>query len=256
MDHNNYLNPPIEEAICEFCFTSNDEWDLTIPGKLQVELGNEYTGKPRRQNSMSVGDQSLESIRLKLEDELNRVELVNEEGTRLIGVGKDNLSIHLLRPYHDISKYEIGGWEEFEKRITHALKSYIQLTEREQIDWISVRYINKLVIPGKLVPLEEYLKCALLEIDGLPQNYSAFFNRTQYDYDKNHALILAYASLPSSNPRIKECLLDLDVIWHHHDTKPIGKKEILKIIRTLHKHAGNAFEAIITDKARELFNAE
>ena len=248
MDHGNYLNPPIEEAICEFCFTSDDQWDLTIPGKLQLELGNEYTGKPRTQNSMSVGDQS------KLKD-VNKVELVNEEGTRLICVGKDNLSIHMLRPYHDISKYEIGGWEEFEERITNALESYIQLTEREQIDWISVRYINKLVIPGKLVPLEEYLKCVLMEIDGLPQNYSDFFNRTQYDYDKNHTLILVYASLPSSDS-LKECLLDLDVIWHQHDTKSIGKNEILKIIRNLHKLAGNAFEAIITDKARELFNAD
>jgi len=96
MVHISYLNPPIEEAICEFRFTPNEEWDLTIPGKLQVELGNEYSGKSRSQNYMDFGGQPNQSINSKTKKELNRVELVNDGGNRLIGVGKDNLSIHTL----------------------------------------------------------------------------------------------------------------------------------------------------------------
>ncbi|MCY4308916.1 MAG: TIGR04255 family protein [Rhodobacteraceae bacterium] len=203
---------------------------------------------------MDFGGQPNQSINSKTKKELNRVELVNDGGNRLIGVGKDNLSIHMLRPYLDLSKFEIGGWEEFDKRIKNALEAYKKLSEREQINRVSVRYINKIVIPAEFVRLEEYLKCTLLQIEGLPQNYSDFFNSSEYNYDENHSLILTYASLPSSTSNQKECLLDLDVIWHH-DTNPIDKNGILKIITNLHHYAGIAFESVVTDKARELFNA-
>ena len=37
-----YRNPPIEEALCEFRFKPGRDWDLTIPGKLQAAIGEEY----------------------------------------------------------------------------------------------------------------------------------------------------------------------------------------------------------------------
>lgn len=36
-----YSNPPIEEAVCEFRFLPAEEWDLTMPGRLQSEIGDE-----------------------------------------------------------------------------------------------------------------------------------------------------------------------------------------------------------------------
>ena len=50
-----YKNPPIEEALCEFGFAPGPDWDPTIPGKLQAELGDEYSGKPREQRAVKVG---------------------------------------------------------------------------------------------------------------------------------------------------------------------------------------------------------
>ena len=49
-----YRNPPIEEALCEFRFLPGQEWDLTIPGKLHVILGEEYNGKPQEQKLVDI----------------------------------------------------------------------------------------------------------------------------------------------------------------------------------------------------------
>ena len=50
-----YKNPPIEEALCEFGFAPGPDWDPTIPGKLQAELGDAYSGKPGEQKAVQVG---------------------------------------------------------------------------------------------------------------------------------------------------------------------------------------------------------
>ncbi len=36
-----YRNPPIEEALCEFRYPPGQEWDLTIPCKFYLRLGDE-----------------------------------------------------------------------------------------------------------------------------------------------------------------------------------------------------------------------
>ena len=55
-----YRNPPIEEALCEFRFPPEQDWDPTIPGKLQTKFGDEYTGKPREQRVVEVGLEAQE----------------------------------------------------------------------------------------------------------------------------------------------------------------------------------------------------
>jgi uncharacterized protein (TIGR04255 family) len=46
MNRRTYKKPPIEEALCEFRFVSQ-EWDLTLPGRLYDEIKDEYPGKPK-----------------------------------------------------------------------------------------------------------------------------------------------------------------------------------------------------------------
>ena len=43
---------------------------------------------------------------------------------RMVGIGPDVLSVHMLRPYQDPDKAEEGGWVEFRPRIETALGAY------------------------------------------------------------------------------------------------------------------------------------
>ncbi len=249
-----YGNPPIKEALCEFRFAPGQDWDLTIPGKLQAALGEEYSGKPREQKAMQVGLHVKEGkpANLQYDEGLAKVQLPTRDGTRLVGVGPDVLSVHMLCPYQDSSSTEGGGWEEFAPRIAAALEAYRKVTEPNGINRVGVRYINQIAIPGTKIRVEEYLKCAHLEMTGLPEHYDNFLSRVEYLYDDRVRLILSYGLL-GALPNVVECLLDLDVIWQ--DNTPIEAGASLKVASDLHERAGAAFEAVVTDKARELFDA-
>ena len=251
-----YRNPPVEEAICEFRFVSDAGWDLTIPGRLQVALIDQYCGKSREQRAVRVGLHVGEGKPPNLEynEGLARVHLVANEGTRTVGVGPDVLSVHILRPYQNNLNLEKGGWEEFQRRIATALEAYWTVVEPIGISRVIVRYINKITLPsGKNVRVEEYLNCAYLEIEGLPKQYANFLSRVEYVYEDKVRLLLSYGLLGESQNGL-DCLLDMDVIWRPDET-PIERGASLEIASDLHERAGLAFEAIVTDKARELLDA-
>ena len=252
-----YKNPPIEEALCEFRFAPGQDWDLTIPGKLQGALGDGYSGKPREQKAMQVGlhVQDGKPANLEYGEGLARVQLVAKDGTRVVGVGRDVLSVHMLRPYQNTANIQKGGWQEFEPRIATALDAYWNVAEPSGITQVGVRYINKIALPVvNSVRVEDYLNCAYLEINGLPERYANFVSRVEYIYEDEIRLVLSYGLLGAS-PHVVDCLLDLDVIWQQNDV-PIEREMSLEVAGDLHRRVGIAFETLVTDKARELFDAD
>ena len=157
-----YRNPPIEEALCEFRFLPGREWDLTIPGKLHVILGKEYNGKPQEKTLVDVAlnAEGGQPPKLNYGAGLAKVQLVTTDGKRQVGVGKDILSVHMLRPYQNPRFHGRGGWDEFQPRISAALDAYWEVAKPIGVCRIGIRYINKIVIPQTPVAVERYLKCA------------------------------------------------------------------------------------------------
>ena len=249
-----YKTPPIEEALCELRFVPGQQWDLTIPGKLQAQLGDEYSGKPREQKALQIGMKVREGKpeNLQFGEGLTRVQLVTEDGTRMVGVGPDVVSIHMLHPYQNPMHPERSGWDEFEPRISTALNAYWSVAEPRGVSRVGMRYINKIAIPERIVKVENYLKCALLEADGLPEDYSNFSSRVEYLYKDKVRLVLSYGLLDLT-PEMITILLDLDVIWEGNES--VDRCEASNIAGDLRERVRAAFEAAITNKARELFDA-
>ncbi len=250
-----YRNPPIEEAVCELAFAPRRTWDLTIPGKLHNELGDEYTGTPREQRIIGVGLEAREGTppHVKLGDELAKVQLVTKNGKRGIGVGQDLLSVHMLRPYHDPDGSGPSGWSEFYDRIMAALRAYWKVTEPVGVNRVGVRYINIIDIPLDS-DIGIYIKSALPKVEELPDNLTNFFNRFEYIYDDDIRLILSQGVLPPSSDKSIPLLLDIDVIWG--SVEPATLDFSMDKIKELHARERRSFEAVITDKSRELFDVE
>lgn len=250
-----YRNPPIEEAVCELAFAPRRTWDLTIPGKLHNELGDEYTGTPREQRIIGVGLETREGTppHVKLGEELAKVQLVTQNGTRGIGVGQDLLSIHMLRPYHDSEISGPGGWSEFYDRIMKALKAYWKVTEPVGVTRVGIRYINIIDIPLDS-GIEIYIKSAQPKVEELPEKLTNFFDRFEYIYPDDIRLILSQGFLPPSSDKSRPLLLDIDVIWG--GSKPATLDSSMAKVEELHAREKRSFEAIITDKSRELFDVE
>lgn len=250
-----YRNPPIEEAVSEFRFKPGQSWDSAIPGKLRSELSNEYAGKPQQGSIVEVelGSQEGVSPNLRLHQKLARTQLVSQDGKRMVGVGPDVLSIHMLRPYQNPFDPEASGWNEFEPRISDALKTYWKVSKPVGVHGIGIRYINKIVIPENSVKVEEYLRCALPVVSGLPDRLNSFMGRVDYAYDDGVRLVLSQGSVDAPEDHVG-FLLDIDVIWESPESATLDKA--LEIIKDLRIRERKAFETVITDKSRRLFNAD
>lgn len=253
MSRRQYSNPPIEEAICEFHFHPNQEWNLTVPGKLHAKLDDEYSGKPQEQRGVEVVLEPRKDSRasLKYGEGLARVQLVTKDGKRKVGVGQNVLSVHMLRPYDNPSGSSCRGWDEFQSRIRKAFNHYWDVTQPKGVRRISVRYINKIVIPQTAVKVESYLKCALPEVGGLPDRVNSFMSRIDYVYEDGIRLVLSQGSLDASADRI-EFLLDLEVVWENPEL--VVRNEALNMVNDLRNREREAFENVITDETRNLFH--
>ena len=252
-----YKSPPIEEAVCEFRFLPSEDWNLTVPGKLQARISEDYSGKPQEQRVIDVslhtaGGQPPE---LKYGEGLAKVQLVTRDGKRKVGVGRDVLSIHMLRPYQNPARTDGGGWEEFRPRIEKALDAYWHVADPKGVSRIGVRYINKIEIPSSQFPvrIKNYLNCATPDVEGLPDNMNSYVCRAEYRYDSNTSLVLSHSTV-SAPPEHLGFLLDIDVICRIDD--PVELDVALEKTDLLRGIEREVFEVLITEKARELFDAD
>ncbi len=152
--------------------------------------------------------------RIQHDDGLLKVQLVSKDSKRLIGVGANVMSVHMLHPYQSKDNIEGAGWDEFRLRIQKALNAYRKVTDAESVVRVGVRYINRITIPETSSRIKDYLRCINLKLEGLPENYGNFYGRVEYKYEDDVQLNLIYGLLNSSSNKV-ECLLDLDAFWQY-----------------------------------------
>jgi len=143
-----YARPPIDEAVVEFLFDAALEWDGTVPGKLQGELTSAYPGRPKTQALLSLSAAPAGSSVPFVPQTMLRTLLPNDDGTRMIGVSPNLLTVHALAPYR--------GWDEFNARATQALNAYWKVNAPTGVRRIRIRYINRIVIPSESIDLDDY----------------------------------------------------------------------------------------------------
>ena len=255
-----YKNPPIEEALCEFRFAPSREWDLTIPGILRTKVGEKYGGPPREQRTLetTLNTSNGNAPELQAREGLGKVMLVDDNATRMIGVGRDVISVHMLRPYQSPDSPETGGWGEFLPRIEEALSAYWGVAAPVGTARIGVRYINKIAVPKDTASikafLQELVQCAPPDIASFPGRMRDLASRIEYDCGNNIKLTLSQYLL-DPGPEHLDFFLDIDVVWST-DMEPLDRTATLAKAGTLKQQENDVFEALITDKARAQFHAD
>ncbi|MEH2382791.1 MAG: TIGR04255 family protein [Nostoc sp.] len=252
MTRRQYSNPPIEEAICEFRFAPGQAWNFTIPGLFYEKARDLYTGEPQEQSLITTefkfGRVPPAKPEITVTQEMPKFLFPSADATKIVGVGPDALSIHSLRPYE--------GWDEFSHRIDQAFQFYLEVAKPVGITRISLRYINRIVISAdEAVDLSEYFNIYPQFPDSLPSNISGLVTRTESIYEDipiRLVITLSDAEPPSEQVVF---ILDLDIsqTWIE---KPLSLKEVLSNLHELKSREGQAFESLITDRTRELFNVK
>ncbi len=247
MSRREYKNAPIEEAIVEFRFAPGSEWDLTIPGKLHQHpaIKNVYPGKPRTQRLLQGALEATagQPAAFNVQEGVGRIQLVDADAKRLVSLGPDLLSVHVLRPYE--------GWDNFRSRTDSALAAYREVAGVDSMLRIGLRYVNKIVVPVPAFDLDEHFNCGPRTIDGLPEVIANFLTRVDYVYDDGKRLIVTFAAIEAPQGSCA-FLLDLDGVWEGART-PMDSA--MSVVDELHERMGSAFERLITDKLREVFDA-
>lgn len=252
-----YKRPPITEAVAEFRLAPSGEWDPTIPGRflLQEGIAHVYTGKPRTQRLrqfLILGAAPGPVPGVATHDSPDRVQLPDQTGSAMVTLGPNTLSVNALRPYE--------GWHRYQPRIRTAVTAFEAVAEPMRIVRVGLRYINQIGIPiagGGKVDLEEYFRCAPPIIEGIPRDHRDFNFNCEYVYEDgctlrlNHGLTVA----EQTDRNVLNLVLDLDLGWMSGES-PISSDTAMSMVELLHQREGMAFESIITDKTRELFDAD
>ena len=71
-----------------------------------------------------------------------KVQLITKNGKRIVGVGPNVLSVHMLRPYLDPCNSDKIGWDESRHRIGRALGAYWEVVQPQGVKRIGIKYMG------------------------------------------------------------------------------------------------------------------
>jgi uncharacterized protein (TIGR04255 family) len=225
-----------------------------MPGRIYEKLKGTYNEKPRQRQLIEAQVQGANadgtpSVSLQHRFGKTRVQLMAEKGTKIVGVGADQLSIHMLRPYTE--------WEDFRPRIWEALRAYREVAEPEGISRVGLRYINRISLDEAAPDLGKYFTIPPRFPEAEPPTRMlAFFNRKEAEFlDKPIRIVITFADLEPKAPDQSAYLLDIDTIWITTDA-PIPLDAVETVLEDMKVRHRQVFESLITDESRRLFDAD
>ena len=221
-----------------------------LPLVFRDQIKESYPGKPVQRTPIEANlhagsEQAGASFLLK--QELGRIQFPSEDGKALLSMGPNVLSAHMLRPYQ--------RWDEFRPRIEAALKSYSSTMPCDGIRRIGLRYINKIEIENTgSLDLNTYFAVPPMSPPGFPTRLTSFITRTEHIYDDEPIKLILTFTVASAKGGCAAFLLYLDLVWEFGDS-PLTVEEAMNRVDILRERERDAFENLITDDAREIFDA-
>lgn len=241
-----YKNPPITEAVCDFHFTPTETWDAVAPARFYDLVKHRYGGRPV--NVIPEAAMAAGQLKLQIPPSIGRIRIPSLTGRELLTLGPDLMSVNVLRPY--------PGWEVFRDRVAEALEAYKTFSRPTTVRRIGLRYLNEIVIPQERATLTEYFTTPPKTPEDFPDFMGSIQCRIVSSYeDKPIKLAYGFASIEGPEARLA-FLLDLDLIWEPSIDQAVGFDNVLPLVEELRNRERHAFELLITDDTRRLFDAE
>jgi uncharacterized protein (TIGR04255 family) len=239
-----YKRPPITEAVIGVQFAAPiaaDElrkisirYNHSYPGEQQVKnIGVHVTNFPGRKPSVTNVQETIGYRR------------ATDDATEIVLFTPNMLIVSQLAPY--------PGWEMFFGRFVRDWTLWKREMGFHKISRLGVRYINRVDIPnGEIfVEHEKYLNIyvQLPDVLGPTSSYAAQVVLPIKDLDSQ--LTINTGIMPSPLLNHTSFLIDID-IGRAQDV-PQRDEDVFAFLTTIRDRKNMAFEACITDQARELF---
>ena len=231
--------------MCEFRFSPETAWDLTIPGLLYEKIREKLPLKEERvlqetQISEGPAGEALQEV------SVNKILVfLSEDRQCFAQIGDRRLTIHTVKPYIT--------WTNFKPVIAHVFSALVGLLTESHIRRIGLRYVNRIEIPGNHVELIDYFNFGLRIGKTLtPREITEFIAGSVFPFADRRDACRVQTGL--ALPKVKDIsafLLDLDYFLRVPDS--IQTNQVMDWIENAHTTIEEIFEGCITDHLREIF---
>lgn len=240
-----YPNNPIIEALCEFKFSPQEPWDVTVAGLFYQEIQDQFPQKKQDAGFEIKARPTEKGIEQLIETIPSRIRFISEDGLKMVQLIPNTLVINHLRPY--------PVWDKFKEIIIKNFKLYNKIAKPSEIVRIGLRYINKIYLPLG-AEIEDYFNFYPTIPKELPQRIEKLNLRLEMPFGGKERLILWLREIPSEKDRPEEIpfILDLDYI-SIQKRDPNDITDIENYLDKANHNIYSAFENCLTDKCKERF---
>ena len=239
-----YRHPPIIEAVCEFRFPPTVSWDLTIHGLMFGKIQKEFPNKAQHLVQNIEFTQTPQGLRQQLVTSEQSVFSTHDKRL-LIQVGSHILAINCLAPY--------PAWEEFKPQIEKAFTALTSIIEVKELERISLRTVNRIVIPQSTVKLSDYFEFRPFLGEHLPRQPINFVLACSFDfYDERDVCQIQLTNIVQNVTTSVAFALDFDYVLAKAGS--ISILNALEWVDTAHVKLVELFEGSITDRLRAIFD--
>jgi len=239
-----YKNPPITEVVCEFRLELEDNFDQKAVDSFFDGIKDKFPKRKKGQvHQMKFESNPKEQTFNKTVQEFDQ--FFSEDEKIFVQLDKGRLSIHKLKPYN--------SWQEFYPLIALIFNAYIKNIKIKFIQRIGLRYINNLEIPLSSFDIEQYFNLRPSLGEGLPQDLASFMIGAIFVLENQRDNIkVQLFDKPMTEPDKIMFVLDMDYFLPNPGTVDVG--EAIRWVENAHKNTEEIFEAILTDKTKQLFD--
>lgn len=244
-----YKNSPIREAVCEFRFSKDTEWNKDLPSKLYDIVKSEFPIKEiRKEHRLEVKFEAKpqkKGVRNPKIEHSDRFLFLDKERKFIIQIAPKMISVNALKPY--------PSWKIFNEKIGYAYNKINELTDVRGIERIGLIYVNKIDVPEKLSDLKDYFRFYPQMPENLNLNVGNFNLGCDFTFDGGNDM--CRVQLGRAIPEKKDGMAFL-LSTDYFTAKPgsISPGDALSWTQNAHDEIKKIFKGCITEKMESLFN--
>jgi uncharacterized protein (TIGR04255 family) len=148
-------------------------------------------------------------------------------------------------------------FEEWEPEVYRAFELYLELAKPKSVGRLGMRYINRVVIPGERVRMEDYFTIYPNLPKTLGDTLGSFLVRVEVTHEEQgHIVLITFGTAPPPDPNQPAQAFVLDLYDILQVNKSLDTEHLKEELRRAHENIVVAFEDSITDELRRLFEQE
>jgi uncharacterized protein (TIGR04255 family) len=241
--HREYPNPPIVEVICQVTFAAPVPWSAASPGLLYGRIRSDYPAEPKTQTAIEAAIDG-ETNGFQVGRGIQRFVYSNEDQNRRLVANEHSLSVNALLPYEQ--------WDSLAQRFRSALEIFEDEVGKFTPRSVSLRYINRIVVPANAIDTTEYFTVPVVTTHQLDAQIQEFVSRSRsVSPDSSIVTTVTFASV--GHPVDGESAFILDIELEVPTPSDATFDALGESVGKLHYWENHEFESSITDKCRRLF---